>query len=96
MPLIGVAVGAGLNARMLQRVTSDAGHIYRERFLREKYSIEAPVPDADDLNRNSDPHGLEIIEIIEIIENELVAEADVLGDSDAESLDPNADDDTVN
>ena len=93
MPLIGVAVGAGLNARMLQRVTSDAGHIYRERFLREKYSIEAPVPDADDLNRNSDPHGLEIIEIIE---NELVAEADVLGDSDAESLDPNADDDTVN
>jgi hypothetical protein len=35
IPAVGVVVGAGLNARLLDRLTTDADRRYRERFLRE-------------------------------------------------------------
>lgn len=47
VPVLGVAVGAGLNARALARVIDDAEHLYMERFLRERYSI--PVDAIDEL-----------------------------------------------
>jgi len=60
VPVLGIAIGAGLNAKLLAGVTADANHVYRERFLREKYDLptappgstlvpsEAEVPLADD------------------------------------------------
>lgn len=40
VPVVGIVIGAGLNARLLSNLTSDAEHLYRERFLREKYSLK--------------------------------------------------------
>ena len=37
MPVVGIAIGAGLNARLLSNLASDAEHPYRERCLREKH-----------------------------------------------------------
>jgi hypothetical protein len=39
VPVVGIVVGAGLNARALARVVDDAEHLYLERFLREKYGL---------------------------------------------------------
>ncbi|MEV4055981.1 EcsC family protein [Amycolatopsis sp. NPDC049688] len=40
VPVLGVAIGAGLNAKLLHNLTDDAEHLYRERFLREKHHLE--------------------------------------------------------
>lgn len=48
VPVVGVAVGAGLNAKALARVVDDAEHVYLERHLREKYGITPGAgPDVD-------------------------------------------------
>jgi hypothetical protein len=39
VPVIGIGIGAGLSARLLGRVVDAAEHLYRERFLYEKYEI---------------------------------------------------------
>ena len=39
VPVVGIVVGAGLNARLVNRVADDADRIYRERFLRERYGL---------------------------------------------------------
>jgi hypothetical protein len=39
VPVLGIALGAGLNARMMARLTEDVEMAYRERFLREKYGL---------------------------------------------------------
>jgi hypothetical protein len=39
LPVIGIGIGAGLSARLLGRVVDAAEHLYRERFLHEKYEI---------------------------------------------------------
>jgi hypothetical protein len=41
IPVVGIVLGAGLNARLLARIADDADYLYRERFLREKYRLEA-------------------------------------------------------
>lgn len=40
VPVVGIVIGAGLNARLLSNLTSDAEHLYRERFLREKHNLK--------------------------------------------------------
>ncbi|MFD0201409.1 MULTISPECIES: EcsC family protein [Saccharothrix] len=40
VPVVGIVIGAELNARLLSNLTRDAEHLYRERFLREKHSLE--------------------------------------------------------
>jgi hypothetical protein len=40
VPVVGIMIGAGLNARLLSNLTSDAQHLYRKRFLREKHSLK--------------------------------------------------------
>lgn len=40
VPVVGIVIGAGLNARLLSNLTSDAEHLYRERFLREKHGLK--------------------------------------------------------
>lgn len=41
VPVFGTVLGAGMNARLLLSVVDDADHIYRERFLRERYGVAA-------------------------------------------------------
>lgn len=41
VPVVGTLIGAGMNARLLSSITDDADHIYRERFLRERYGLTA-------------------------------------------------------
>lgn len=48
VPVAGVVIGAGLNAKLLARIVDDAEHLYRERFLRERYGVthvEVAPPD---------------------------------------------------
>ncbi len=40
VPVVGIAIGAGLNARLLSNLTRDAENLYRERFLREKHNLK--------------------------------------------------------
>lgn len=40
VPILGIAIGAGMNAQLLQRITDDADHLYRERLLRERYGLD--------------------------------------------------------
>lgn len=47
-PLLGVGIAAVLAGRMVSRVLDDADHLYRERFLRERYDHEPMVIDAGD------------------------------------------------
>ena len=64
VPVIGTVLGAGMNARLLSSVVDDADHIYRERFLRERYAITVePVHDA--MSEDAD-----VIDIAEIIDEE--------------------------
>jgi hypothetical protein len=68
VPLAGVVIGAGLNARMLARVADEANYLYRERFLREKYDLVVDVvaePVTDDEN---------VVSIVDIIDAEIVDE----------------------
>lgn len=44
VPLVGIVIGGGLNARLLAMTAADADRIYRERFLREKYRLPLPEP----------------------------------------------------
>jgi hypothetical protein len=71
IPAVGVVVGAGLNARMLDRLTTDADRLYRERFLRDKYGIPAPVLPAGP--RSPDPGDTvdQVIPLAELVEEEL-------------------------
>lgn len=52
VPVAGAIVGGGYNAYFTARVCDTAYHLYRERFLAEKYgpeTIEATVPPADEI-----------------------------------------------
>lgn len=39
VPVLGIAVGAGLNAKMLKNTATTADYMYRQRFLIEKYNL---------------------------------------------------------
>lgn len=64
VPVAGIAVGAGMNATLIQRVSKAADAAYRERFLLEKSGgtlvMNAPVePTAADADR-----GMSVIELV--------------------------------
>lgn len=69
VPILGTLIGAGLNAHLLSSVADDAEHIYRERFLRDRYGLDpvtitaSPVPDES-----------EVVDVAEILEEETVAD----------------------
>lgn len=65
VPVLGIAVGAGLNARTLARVIDDAEHAYMERFLRDKYDL--PIDDADLATSGG---------VIDVVDAEIVEEDD--------------------
>ncbi len=73
VPVVGVAIGAGLNARLLSNLTSDAEHLYRERFLREKHNLKT----VDfTVTTNSADHDVvdDTVHIAEIVEQEALDE----------------------
>jgi hypothetical protein len=80
VPVVGIIIGAGLNARMLAKVTSDAEHLYRERFLRERYGITAASPSASSSGAAGDSDS---IAIVGIVDAELKSEAEDDGDTPA-------------
>jgi hypothetical protein len=75
VPVVGVAVGAGLNARTLARVVDDAEHLYMERFLREKYGL--PL---------TDDEGTAGGELIDIIDAEIVNDHPEDGETDPTAI----------
>jgi hypothetical protein len=66
VPLAGILIGAGLNAAMLAEVVRDADHIYRERFLRDKYALDLVW------SGGSAPAGHDVIALADIVDAELV------------------------
>ena len=75
VPVAGVILGAGLNAKTLSSAADAAEHIYRERFLREKYGLPAEPMQA------IEPHE-DVIDIAEILEAKIDAEDVGNGSSD--------------
>ncbi|HYH52470.1 MAG TPA: EcsC family protein [Acidimicrobiia bacterium] len=67
VPVVGIVLGAGLNARLINRVADDAGRIYRERFLRERYGLV--TTDVELAEGGAE----ETVKLTEIIEAEVVA-----------------------
>jgi EcsC family protein len=76
VPVLGIAIGAGLNAKLLHTVTSDAEHLHRERFLREKHSLRTvdvtATGEAGDSDLVQDTDGT--IHIAELVEDEIAGE----------------------
>jgi hypothetical protein len=68
IPVVGVVLGAGLNARLLSKIADDADHLYRERFLRDKYALAAPA-----LTESPAEEG--VVKLSEVIEAEIVEES---------------------
>ncbi|MEU8799558.1 EcsC family protein [Spirillospora sp. NPDC048819] len=69
VPVMGIAIGAGMNTRFLKRITDDAEHMYRERFLRDRYGIEV---EPDSVAADADSH--EDVDIVDIVDAEIVDE----------------------
>lgn len=68
VPVVGIALGAGLNAKTLSKVVDDAEHLYRERFLREKYGLPQATPD------ETVTGGGDAVALTEIVDAEIVDE----------------------
>lgn len=69
VPIVGFLIGAGMNARLLSSVTDDALHIYRERFLRERYGVDLVTSTAYQV-----PGDNEVIDVTEILAEESTAD----------------------
>jgi len=68
VPVLGVVVGAGVNAATISSVADAADMIYRERFLREKYGL--PDFEAQVLVAQADA-----VDIAEILDAEIIEDA---------------------
>lgn len=82
VPIVGTLFGAGMNAKLFMSVTDDAEHIYRERFLRERYGLPAPV--TADFNGEGSEEA-DVIDLAELLEEELDKDDD--GDSGKQRAD---------
>ncbi|MEU9867409.1 EcsC family protein [Actinomadura sp. NPDC048021] len=78
VPVMGIAFGAGANTILLKRITDDAEHLYRERFLRERYGVEVE-PDLV----STDVDFREDVDIVDIVDAEILNE-----DNERENDDP--------
>ncbi|WP_169576254.1 EcsC family protein [Nocardioides halotolerans] len=75
VPVLGTVIGAGMNARLISSVIDDADHIYRERFLRERYgldpaAVEVTVDTADTADTVVD-NDADVIDVAELLEEEI-------------------------
>jgi hypothetical protein len=69
VPVVGILVGAGLNAKTISSVADAAEMIYRERFLREQYGL--PEAEAQPVAHHEDA-----VDLTEILEAEIVQDAE--------------------
>lgn len=69
VPVVGIFVGAGLNAKTLNDVAKAANYVYRERFIADKYNLSTAVP------AEASSSGLDIVAIVD---DELAVDADVV------------------
>ena len=69
VPVVGIALGAALNAKALHDVATAADYVYRQRFLEDKYSLNS------DFTVTSEVDGLDIVAIVDA---ELDGDASVL------------------
>lgn len=70
VPILGIGFGAVANAKVMTSVINNAEHLYRERFLRDRYGI-VPKTDIDALSPGSgDEAGYDedVIDIVDIVE----------------------------
>jgi len=72
VPVVGVLVGAGLNAATLNNVAEAAEMVYRERFLREKYGLPEEIPT---VSAQADA-----VDVSEILEAEIVQDGPEQGE----------------
>ncbi|WP_410594223.1 EcsC family protein [Amycolatopsis sp. lyj-23] len=73
VPVVGIVIGAGLNARLLHNLTEDAEYLYRERFLREKHDLRTVDVTASMKDGDLAPDD-DTIHIAEIVEEATAAE----------------------
>jgi hypothetical protein len=66
VPIAGIAIGGGLNALTMSRVSEAADFLYREQFLRDKYSLgEATDLDEDVIDVEMVEDDVPLVEIVE-------------------------------
>jgi hypothetical protein len=73
-----------MNARLLLSVTDDAEHIYRERFIRERYGIDPVLVAASPSSEES-----EVVDFAEILEED-ITEVDERDDRAIEGRGPHS------
>jgi hypothetical protein len=71
LPIIGIAIGATLNARTLSKTADAADLLYRQQFLCDKYDLPFPKAESPDA---AGPQGDDDIAVAEIIEEEIDGE----------------------
>jgi hypothetical protein len=87
VPALGILLGAGINARMLARLTEDVEMVYRERFLREKYDLpDMPptttlVPYAGEAR--DDDQAIDIVQLFKDAEQQALHEQEATDDGEA-------------
>lgn len=64
VPVLGTAIGAGMNARMLLSIVDNADYIYRERFLREKYGVSFTMTASVDVNLDEEYDVIDVAQIL--------------------------------
>lgn len=70
VPVIGGVIGGGMNAQLLQRISDDAEHVYRERFLRERYGLP------NEATAEGAPDAVQDLHIIDVLDAEIETEGD--------------------
>lgn len=80
VPVLGIIMGASLNAKTLSDVAKAANYVYRERFIADKYSLATSNPAAEGGT----------LDIVTIIDDELADNADVVDAEIVEDLPPPA------
>ena len=64
VPVLGTAIGAAMNARVLLSVVDNADHVYRERFLRERYGIDHAGTEAVNVDLEEEYGVIDVAEIL--------------------------------
>lgn len=69
IPVLGIVVGAGLNAATIRGVAEASENIYRERFLREKHGVLGPAADVGAVAVEG------VVDVTDILEAEIAENA---------------------